>query len=69
MLKIEDEQEIDIQNIEETGIMKGWALLVENKKIDEQIESINFTLNLFGETLNEITNKQNTILKYLKNKE
>ena len=60
-----EDNNIDIDSIEEIGKMLGWALLTE-ENVNKQKESINFTLNFFGEKINEIIERQNMTLGAVK---
>ena len=63
---IEEPEEIDIQAIEEIGLMLGWALVSEEETIEKQKDSINFTLDFFGKKINEIAEMQNKQLQVIK---
>lgn len=63
---IEEQQDIDIQEIEEVGKMLGWALISLEEEIEGQKESINFTLDFFGNKINELIENQNKVLQAVK---
>lgn len=62
----EEPEEIDIQGIEAIGKMLGWAKISLENNVEEQKESINFSLDFFGSKINEIIENQNILLGAVK---
>lgn len=62
----EEPEEIDIQEIEAIGKMLGWAKISLENNVEEQKESINFSLDFYGSKINEIIENQNILLGAVK---